>query len=211
MSGPANPGVVVDAVGSSALRPQRPSAPRFPDSQQVSVVHAVHARRSHKRLVEPAPHGADLDALLDAAAAAPDHGRLRPWRFYVLEGETQDAFGAVLADAYRVRCLERGVEPDAAKLVKERTKLGRAPMVIVAACVAVEGSVPEIEQIAATAAAVQNLLLVATALGYGSMWRTGEPAYDARVKAALHLAPADTIVGFLYLGTPSSETGSART
>jgi nitroreductase len=76
-------------------------------------------------------------------------------------------------------------------------------MVVVAACVPAEGSVPEVEQITATAAAVQNLLVVATALGYGSMWRTGEPAYDPAVKVALGLAPSDTIVGFVYLGTPA--------
>jgi nitroreductase len=195
------------AASLSPLRPHRPTPPPT-GGDALGAAAAVHARRSHKRLVEPAPQGADLEALLGAAAAAPDHGRLRPWRFYLLAGETQDAFGAVLADAYRRRCARRGVEPEAAKLAKERTKLARAPLVVVAACVAVEGAVPEIEQIAATAAAVQNMLVVATALGYGSMWRTGEPAYDPTVKAALGLAPTDTIVGFVYLGTPPADDPS---
>lgn len=176
----------------------------------MGALDAIHTRRSHVRLVEPAPQGADLEALLAAAAAAPDHGRLRPWRFYTLAGDTKDAFGQVLADAYRRRCEFEGVEPDGTKLTKERTKLGRAPLVVVAGCVPVESPIPEIEQILATAAAVQNLLLAATALGYGSMWRTGDPVYDPTVKVALGLRSGDTIVGFIYLGTPLGATPLER-
>jgi nitroreductase len=58
------------------------------------------------------------------------------------------------------------------------------------------------ERQAAAAAAAENALIAATALGYGSMWRTGDPVYDQRVKDALGFGPHDAIVGFLYLGTP---------
>ncbi len=68
-----------------------------------------------------------------------------------------------------------------------------------------EPQVPFIEQFASGAAAAQNMLLAATALGYGSMWRTGDPAYDENVKAALGLSEADAIVGFLYLGTINAD------
>jgi len=61
--------------------------------------------------------------------------------------------------------------------------------------------IPECEQIAAAAAATQNIMLAAHALGYGAMWKTGEPAYDASVKTALGLNADDEIMGFLYLGT----------
>ena len=63
-------------------------------------------------------------------------------------------------------------------------------------------AVPFIEQFASAAVAAQNALLAATALGYGSMWRTGDPAYDEHVKGALGFSPPDAIVGFLYIGTP---------
>ncbi len=58
-----------------------------------------------------------------------------------------------------------------------------------------------IEQVLAAGAAAQNLLVAAHAMGFGAMWRTGDPAYDTRVKEALGLAPTDAIVGFIYLGT----------
>lgn len=168
----------------------------------MNALDALFARRSIGRLTEPAPSPAELDTILRAAAAAPDHLELRPWKFVVLDGEGKDAFGAVLADAYLARCAARGVEAQPAKEAKERTKLGRAPLVVVMCAVHRGDTVPFIEQFAAGAAAAQNALLAATALGYGSMWRTGDPAYDADVMTALGLSQADAIVGFLYIGTP---------
>lgn len=167
------------------------------------VLEAIRSRRSIARLVEPAPDEADLRTILEAAACAPDHGKLRPFRFTVLRGEHADAFGAVLEDAYRARCRDQGTEVVPAKATKERSKLGRAPLVVVVSAMrpAEESPIPWTEQLAACAAACQNALLAATALGYGSMWRTGEPCYDDRVKAALALSPQDAVVAFLYLGT----------
>lgn len=169
----------------------------------VSALDAIFARRSLGRLVEPAPSDDELRRILEAAAAAPDHERLRPWRFVVLRGAAKDRFGDVLVDALLAR------QPDAEPVAveKERTKLGRAPVVVVVVAVPQESAkVPWEEQFAAVAAATQNLLLAATELGFGSMWRTGDPAYDPRVKAALGLQDADAIVGFVYLGTPSGGT-----
>jgi len=167
----------------------------------MGVLDAIATRRSCGRLVAPAPDENELAALIAAAEAAPDHGRLRPWRLHVLSGRAKGDFGAVLAEAYLRRCADAGAEPLPAVLSKERTKLGRAPVVVVVGCAPVAGRVPEIEQVLAVGAAVQNLLLAATAVGYGSMWRTGEVAYDRHVKATLGLAATDHLVGFVYLGT----------
>ena len=170
----------------------------------------LFARRSTGRLAPPAPAGDDLDTILRGAAAAPDHERLRPFRFTVLEGAAKDAFGEVLAAAYDQRCGTRGADPVGAKREKERTKLGRAPLVLVVSAVRQPSAVvPWDEQLAATAAAAQNACLAATALGYGSMWRTGEPSYDPNVKAALGLDPQDAIVGWLYLGSYRDGTAPA--
>ncbi len=161
-------------------------------------------RRSIGRLVEPAPDESELGSILRAGAAAPDHGELRPWRFVVLRGQGKDEFGAVLADAYLQRVEAAGGEPVPAKLEKERTKLGRAPLVIVVCAVhRHDDKHPWDDQLGAANAAAQNILLAATALGYGSMWRTGDVATDARVKAAVGLGEHDAIVGFLYIGTPA--------
>jgi nitroreductase len=169
----------------------------------MDVFDAIFSRRSVGRLQAPGPSDEDLRRILEAAAAAPDHGSLRPFRFVVLAGSAKDRFGEVLASAYLARCRAGGVDPIPAKEEKERTKLGRAPVVVVvgAARVADDGKIPFAEQEDAAAAACQNALLAATALGYGSMWRTGDPAYDPMVKEALGLSPDDAIVGFLYLGT----------
>lgn len=170
---------------------------------RMDLFEAIASRRSIARLGEPAPDDEQLRRILAAAACAPDHGELRPFRFTVLRGPGLVAFGNVLEDAYLARCADRGVEPMAAKADKERTKLGRAPLVVVLSAVrSMSATVPWEEQVAACAAAAQNALLAATALGFGSMWRTGEVCYDGRVKTALGLRQEDAMVGFLYFGTP---------
>jgi len=171
---------------------------------RADALDAIFARRSIGRLAPPAPEPDELTLILAAAAAAPDHGELRPWRFIVLADSDKDDFGVVLADAYQGRCRAEAKEPTAGQLHKERTKLGRAPVVVVVAALRRESdTIPWIEQFAAAAAAAQNALIAATALGYGSMWRTGDVAYDPAVKSALGLGADDAVVGFVYLGTPA--------
>jgi nitroreductase len=168
----------------------------------MDVISAIHARRSHPLLTEPAPGEDDLRVILSAGAAAPDHGRHRPWRFVVIAGAGREKLGDVLAEAYRRSCAERGRPPDPAAMERERAKPMRAPAIIAVACAAgADEKVPRHERLAATAAAVQNLLLAAAALGYGAMWRTGTPARDSYVKTALGFADGDDIIGFVYLGT----------
>ena len=176
----------------------------------MDALSAILARRSIPRLVEPGPSGDDLERILEAAAAAPDHGELRPWKLIVLEGRAKESFGHVLADAYLARCEALGAAPTEGQLTKERTKLGRAPVALVVAAVHRHSDkIPWEEQFASAAAAAQNALVAATALGYGSMWRTGDAAFDLHVKEALGLGPHDAIVGFLYLGTPADGVGKA--
>lgn len=172
----------------------------------MEVLEAIRARRSIGRLVAPAPEGDDLRTILRAAACAPDHGELRPFRFTILRDEGMDAFGEVLEQAYRTRCLDAGKAPDPSRAENERTKLRRAPLVVVVSCVVrPSDKIPAAEQRDAVAAAAQNALLAATSLGYGSMWRTGAPSTDEVVQAALGLGPDDALVGFLYLGTATAE------
>ncbi len=168
----------------------------------MDAIEAIFARRSTGRLGDPAPAGDDLRTILAAGAVAPDHEKLRPWRFVVLAGGAKDAFGEVLADAYLQRVRAVGAQPTGGQLKKERTKLGRAPLVVVVVAVhRHDERIPWDEQFASACAAAQNMLLAATALGYGSMWRTGDAAYDPAVKKALGMSGHDAVAGFLYLGT----------
>jgi nitroreductase len=167
----------------------------------VEALEALTTRASPAALTDPAPDEEALDRMLRAAMRAPDHGRLRPWRFIIVAGEARMALGNMLADALRRR------HPNAvdAALAKERTKPLRAPLIVVVAATPREHrSVPAIEQVISAGAAAQNILVAAHALGYGGFWRTGAPAYDVSVKRALGLRADDAIVGFLYLGTPDA-------
>jgi len=167
----------------------------------MDALEALTSRRSPAQLVEPAPDDETLTQILRAALRAPDHGRLKPWRFIVLRGDARKRFGDVMAKAMKRR------EPEAAEnfLEREREKPLRAPLVlVVAAALQHEHKIPVIEQMLSAGAAAQNVMLAAHALGFGATWKTGAPAYDDYVKEALGLSRGDAIVGFLYLGTPST-------
>lgn len=155
------------------------------------------SRQSAVKLEPPGPPPEALDAIFASAVRAPDHGRLRPWRFVVIPEDKRERFGELMAD-----CVRRH-EPEASTdmLQRERAKAMRAPVIVVVAARVSKGhKIPEMEQTASAAAAAQNVMLAANALGYGAMWKTGTPAYDATVKTGLGLRSDDIVVGFLYLG-----------
>lgn len=176
----------------------------------MDALEAIAQRRSVKHLSEPAPGPDELDALLGAAMAAPDHRAHRPWRFFILRGEAKRSFGDVLLASYLEDCARDGRTPTEEGKQKELAKLERAPLVIVTCAVfADDPKAPRDEQLMAAACAVQNLLIAATALGYGTMWRTGEAARSTLVKSALGIRESDEIVGFIYIGTnPDRETAA---
>lgn len=159
---------------------------------------AIQTRTSAARLAQPGPGPEELERLLQAAAAAPDHGRLRPWRFIVLAGAVREAFISAAAEAKRARLPGMTAE----QLAAEREKIGRSPVIVVVGCAVQreQTKVPEIEQVVAVAAAAQNLFLAAHDLGYGVMWKTGPAAYDPAVKATVGLRPDDHIVAIMHLG-----------
>ncbi|HUI59739.1 MAG TPA: nitroreductase, partial [Steroidobacteraceae bacterium] len=162
--------------------------------------------QSARALTEPAPDAAALDLIFESAARAPDHGRLRPWRFVVIGTEARARFGELLAEHLR---RTRGSASDEA-LERERRKAFRAPViVVVAAAVTVGGKIPEIEQVLSAGAAAHTVLLAAAALGFSGVWKTGGAAYDDTVKRALGLQSRDSIVGFIYLGTEETAAAAA--
>jgi nitroreductase len=164
----------------------------------MDLLTAIDTRSSSGRLTQPGPTPEHLARILEAAARAPDHGRMRPWRLIVLEEPAKSKFAAAAAEAKRKRIPVLNDE----QLAAEREKLMRSPTVVVVACAVRDNpKVPEIEQVVATGAAAQNLFLAAHDLGYGVMWKTGAAAYDPEVKAVVGLAPEDHIVGIMHLGT----------
>ena len=160
---------------------------------------AIETRASSGRLTTPGPSPEQLERLLQAAARAPDHGRIRPWRFIVLKDAARDEFTAAAALAKRVRLPDMTAE----QLAAEREKISRSPAIVVVGCAVnrEQTKVPEIEQVVAVGAAAQNLFLAAHDLGYGVMWKTGAAAYDPAVKSTVGLKPDDHIVAIMHLGT----------
>lgn len=160
---------------------------------------ALITRRSPVELAEPAPDEEAVRKLLAAAMRAPDHGRLRPWRFILIRGAAREKLGEILASSLLRR--SPGASPEL--IEKERRKPLRAPLlVVVVAHIQENPKIPAGEQLLSAGAAAQNIMIASHALGFGALWRTGEPAYDEQVKEALGVPAADAIVGFLYIGTP---------
>jgi nitroreductase len=172
----------------------------------MQAIDALLTRRSARTLTTPAPDAAALELIFASAARAPDHGRLRPWRFIVIEGQSRARFGELLA-GHLLRS-HPGASEEA--LQREQQKAFRAPVIVaVAACIVPHVKVPPVEQIITAGVAAHSMLLSARALGFNAMWKTGGPAYDEVVKAALGLAAGDAIVGFLYLGTEASASAGS--
>jgi len=169
----------------------------------MQAIDALLSRRSARALTEPAPDEAALELIFASAVRAPDHGRLRPWRFVMVRDAARERFGDLLADHLRRTHPQIGEE----SLQRERLKAFRAPLIVVVAarCNPDIRQVPIIEQTLSAGAAAHAMMLAAYALGFNAMWKTGEPAYDAVVKSALGLEADDAVVGFLYFGTETGE------
>jgi nitroreductase len=165
----------------------------------MDVFDAIHNRHSVKKVKPDAVPRQMIEKLLDAAVQAPNHYKVRPWRFVVLTGDARHRLGDVMSTSLRERHPEF---PQEAFDKAHNTPL-QAPVVIaVGVDKPTEAKVLQIENISAAAAAVQNLLLAAHALGLGAKWRTGEWATDVTVKALLGFESDQHIIGFIYIGYP---------
>ncbi|XID74170.1 nitroreductase [Alkanindiges sp. WGS2144] len=161
----------------------------------------IESRRSIGQLVEPAPSKQELEQALQAALSAPDHHRLRPWRFFQIQKEARQALGQVF-----IECLiESGVN-DPVQHERARAQPLRAPLILLAVVnTQNHPKVPKVEQVLSMGAAMENFLLMLNAQGYAAMWRTGALAESQVLKQKLGLKQDDEIAGFVYIGTPTRE------
>ena len=166
----------------------------------MTLLDALLSRRSIPAhcLTEPGPNEAQLGAALDAALRAPDHGRLQPWRFKVIQGAARTRFAELLVSAARARDPAMPV----AQLEKLRSRPLQAPLIIaVSARLRDHPKVPETEQLMSCAAAAMNLLNAFHAQGFGAIWLTGPSAYDPAVATSLGCGSDEQLIGFIYAGT----------
>ena len=172
-----------------------------------ALLDLLTTRASAIKLTEPGPSPEQVSMILKAAVTAADHGRVRPWRFVIIEGDGRKRLGNLLADA------QRDADPNLSETLLEQTraKALRAPTIVALVCKMDKTSrVPVIEQQLAVAAAGAHLMLAAKALGFGSNWKTGSSAYHPIVRNGLGFGEDAAVIGFFYIGTEPKASPLAR-
>ena len=158
------------------------------------------AARRHvalRRLRAPGPDDAALARMMDAAAQAPDHGCLLPWRFVLIPRERRDDLGAVFEEAL----VQRDPGADDAARASAREKAGYAPCLLVAILVDVPGTaVPVEEKLVSLGCALQNVLLAAQAQGFASGLASGGALDTPAMRRLLALEAHERAVCFIGIG-----------
>jgi len=152
-----------------------------------------------KRLGLPGPDAEQLSLILDAAAHAPDHGQLLPWRFVVIPDVERSALGGAFADAL----LERYAAALPEQLQQAREKALRAPLLLMVVVEDLRGDaeIGLLERVVSAGCAVQNMLLMATALGFGSALTSGKALKSSSLRGLFCLNPHEHAICFLSVGT----------
>jgi nitroreductase len=177
-----------------------PPAPQFGapivlrPAPEVLAFLATRRSTSAVTLGEPAPSADELDVLFRLATRVPDHGKLTPWRFIVLQGADKAGFAARL----EALALSRGDQKAAAKLAK----LKIPPLAVAIISSPKPDTMPEWEQVLSAGAAGTTLLYATLAMGYGANWITDWYAYDPEANAILGLKETEKVAGFVLMGTP---------
>jgi nitroreductase len=157
----------------------------------------------------PAPDEGALAQILEAATTVPDHGGLRPWRFAVIRGEGRDRFGEALV-AGLVQRQGEGV-PEGA-LAKMRGKAYAAPCaVMLIASPRLESNVPEWEQVVSASCTGYAVVLGATALGFGAVWKSANVLDTEPVRALFGVAAHERLLGWVNVGPPGEPSRKVRT
>ena len=161
----------------------------------------IHGRRTvlPKRLAAPGPDAQQLQRILGAAAAAPDHHDLVPWRFVLVPEAARPA----LAEAFAASLRERDATASAEQLGDARAKAFRSPLLMLA-IVRTAGGDAEIsaaERLVSTGCALQNMLLMATALGFGSSLTSGKALASPALRTLFALGDEEQALCFVSIGT----------
>jgi nitroreductase len=164
----------------------------------------IHHRQTilPKRLGEPGPDAFQLELIFNAAAAAPDHGELVPWRFIVIPAEARGS----LAEVFAASLLERDPSATPEQVEQAREKAFRSPLLMLAVVdVGVPGDeIPAPERYLSAGCAIQNMLLMATSLGFGSSLTSGKAIGSRGLRALFSLGEREQAVCFVSVGTTVS-------
>lgn len=167
-----------------------------------SFTDLVLNRVSSPRLSDPAPEQSQLEKIYRSALRAPDHMMLRPWRYLVIKGDARAQLGEVFCEAAK----QDDSELSDVQQNKFRAMPLRAPMLVVGISTNQDHpKVPVEEQVVSCGVGMGYMLLMLQAEGFGGIWRTGPMAEHAYVRECLGVQAHETLVGFLYIGTPVGE------
>jgi len=170
----------------------------------------IQSRRTvlPKRLLAPGPDPQQLEAILGAARAAPDHGEILPWRLVLVPAEVRPALG----EAFSQALLERDAAASAEQCAQAREKAFRSPtlMLAIARFGAPADEIPAAERLVSAGCALQNMLLMATALGFGSALTSGKALQSEVLRRLFQLAPDEQAICFVSVGTCASPPRPAR-
>ena len=151
-----------------------------------------------KRLVAPGPTAEELNLIFTAAAQAPDHGNIQPWRFIVVPQEKRAALGQAFLQALQ----ERDANASETELNVAFEKAFRAPCLILAVVNqgATEPEIPKHERHIALGCAIQNMLLMAQALSIGSGITSGQAMNSFFVREVFQLTNTEQAICYLTFG-----------
>lgn len=167
------------------------------DSSLHAVHDNIHQRQSVGHLIAPSPNAEQLERAFQAALTAPDHHRLKPTHFIVVEEQQREAFGELLMEAVR----DLG-DQEEAQIERVKHHPLRAPLLVLAVTrFQAHPKVPDFEQTLSSGAAVQNFLLSLQAQGFSTMWRSGAVVESTLFKQKLGLQEHDLISAIIYIGT----------
>ena len=165
-------------------------------SNEALALLATRRSSSAALLRPPAPDADQLQDLIRLAARAPDHGKLNPWRFVIMQGEPK----AVLVE--RLRALAAS-QPNPDKAVAALAKLSEPPLTVLVVSSPKPGSIPLWEQELSAGAVCTLFLVAAEAMGFGANWITDWYSFDAEALKVLGIADGEKVAGFIHLGTPA--------
>ena len=166
------------------------------------LINWIKSRRSIGNLSIPAPTENQIKAAIDCAATAPDHKKLRPWRFIITQGNARHELGRAFLAAAEAKAAEEGEELSEKARKKTYNMPLRAPVIItVVTHMQEHKKVPPFEQMLSAGAAVQNLILALKAQGFSTVWRTGLLCNEPTVKAYFDVGADDYVTAFVYTGT----------
>jgi nitroreductase len=167
-----------------------------------SLIDQLGAPRAEPLRDGTPPDDRSLARILETATTVPDHGSLRPWRFAVIIGAGRERFAEALVESLHEL---RGNDLPDAVVAKMRGKAFAAPCaVVLIASPNPESNVPEWEQVASASCTGYAVVLAATALGFGAVWKSAAVLDGTPIRALFELAPRERLLGWINLGTPGA-------